>query len=121
MCGVKDVNIRGNIVRVADIKEKYILNIVNAAEDCDCIDKVVMFGSAITKDCEDTSDIDLAVFGNQAKGKALTSIKFRQFLNRLSEFDDFNQTYDVLYFKTGAKNKALIMNDIERGEVRYAR
>ena len=121
MCGIKDVYIRGKKVRVADIKEKYLLNIVDAAEECDCIDKVVMFGSATTKNCEESSDIDLAVFGNQAKGKALTSVKYRQFLDRLSTFDDFNQTYDVLYFKTGTRNSAFIMNDIDRGEVLYAR
>ena len=41
------------------------------------------------------------------------------FLKKIYSFDDFNQTYDILYFKTGQKNKSAIMDDIASGEVLY--
>ena len=43
------------------------------------------------------------------------------FLEWLSSLDDYNQTYDVLYFKTGSNSHSLIMSDIEKGEVLYAK
>lgn len=121
MCVVREMTIGDKTINVADIKMKYMNNIADAASDCDTIDKIVLFGSSIRDTCQEGSDIDLAVFGNQSKNKALTSGKFRRFLNRLYAFDDFNQSYDILYFKTGSKNDSAIMKDIEKGEVLYAR
>ena len=121
MCTVKKMTIGDRTIHVADIKMKYIKNIVAAAKDCDYIDKVVLFGSAIKNNCRTDSDIDLAVFGNKAKGKALTSFAYRNFIDQIYAFDDFEQTYDILYFKSGAKNDFGIMEDIEQGEVLYAR
>lgn len=121
MCKVTEMKVGNYTVKVADIKTKYIQNIADAAADCDYIDKIILFGSAISNTCKESSDIDLAVFGPQSKGKTLTSAGYRRFLDRLSSFDDFNQTYDVLYFKTGANNRSLLMSDIEKGEVLYAK
>ena len=33
----------------------------------------------------------------------------------------FDQDYDILYFKTGGNNKGHIMEEIEKGELLYAR
>jgi len=111
----------GKQIRVADIKKKYIPNIIDAASKCDYIDRVIMFGSSTTEACSESSDIDLAVFGNQPKGRCLSSRKFRRFSDQLASFDNFMQAYDILYFKTGGNDSGLVMDEISRGEMLYAR
>ncbi|WP_026529206.1 nucleotidyltransferase domain-containing protein [Butyrivibrio sp. VCD2006] len=121
MCKVVDVKVGNRHVRVADIKKKYLNNIVTSAEACDYIDRIVLFGSCIEDRCTDESDIDLAVFGNQSKSKALQSKQFIEFANKLSSFDDFLQTYDILYFKEGKADDSAILEEISKGEVLYVR
>ncbi len=121
MCQVVETSIGNRKIHVADIKMKYLANIVDAARKCDYIDKVVMFGSACGDRCRETSDIDLAVFGNQTKYKCLISKKYRAFLEQIYSFDNHNQAYDFLYFKTGDKDQGRIMEDIEKGEILYVR
>lgn len=121
MCTVKEMTVGGRTIHVADIKMKYMENIVAAAKDCDYIDKVILFGSATRTTCRGDSDIDLAVFGNKARGKAVTSAGYRNFINKIYAYDDFEQAYDILYFKSGDRNNAGIMEDIEQGEVLYAK
>ena len=65
MCRVLEMDIGNRSIQVADIKKKYISNIIDAASKCDLIDKVVLFGSSLEERCKDSSDIDLAIFGNQ--------------------------------------------------------
>ena len=67
MCKVKKMNVYGRDVNVAEIKQKYINNIVEAAQKCDLIDRVILFGSSTQERCTDASDIDLAVFGEQQR------------------------------------------------------
>lgn len=120
MCTVIETTVDDRKIRVADIKEKYIKNIVESARECAYIDRVVLFGSGITDKCTEESDIDLAVFGNQPEAKCLRSKSYIKFSNDLSKNDRY-QRYDVLYFKTGTKNNSVIMNDIDNGEVLYVR
>ena len=119
MCKVTDYHIDGRTIRMAEIKQKYIGNIIDAAQKCDYIDRIILFGSALEERCREESDIDLAVFGNQPSGKCLTSEKYRRFARQLSTFDDFKQNYDLLYFKTGKNYKDMIMKDIMEGETLY--
>ena len=121
MCKLVEMKMGNRRIRVADIKQKYIKNIADAAEQCDYIDKVILFGSSITERCTEHSDMDLAVFGNQPETKCLTSKKYRTFTRRLYQFDDHAQPYDILYFKTGGNAKSFILKDIEKGEVLYER
>lgn len=123
MCKVIDYQIGDRTVRVADIKTKYLDTIVNAAGECKYIDRIVLFGSATQDCCEVSSDIDLAIFGNQSKTRALTSKSYRDFSRRLYEFDDHNQAYDLLYFRTGADegDDSNLMRDIRAGEILYER
>ena len=107
--------------KVADIKQKYMNNIVDAARKCDLIDRVVLFGSCIDERCKESSDIDLAVFGKETRYRALSSKKYERFARQLYDFDDHAQSYDILYFKTGAKEKSHIMDDIKKGEIIYER
>ena len=108
MCKVSSMSVRNRTFRVADIKQKYMHNIVDAADKCDIIQRVVLFGSSIEERCKETSDIDLAVFGTQVPSRALTSKKYERFARQL-------------YFKTGATSKSSIMDDINRGEIVYER
>lgn len=98
-----------------------INNIVDSAKKCSFIDKIILFGSSIDERCTEDSDIDLAIFGNQTKYKCLNSKEYRQFAEDLYSFDDFSQSYDLLYFKTGNTYSGLIINDINNGEVLYVR
>lgn len=104
---------------MAEIKQRYIPNIIDAARKCDYIDRVILFGSSLEERCQEQSDIDLAVFGNQPKGKCLTSKKYKDFYDQLIWFDNLNQAYDVLYFKSGKKDTSPIMREIDQGEVLY--
>ena len=121
MCAVTDYVIDGRTIHMADIKQKYIENIIDAAKKCDYIDRIILFGSSLEERCRNDSDMDLAIFGNQPEGKCLTSAKYRKFARQLSSYDNFNQNYDLLYFKTGKKYSGMIMNHILEGETLYER
>lgn len=121
MCKLTNIKIADRQIRVADIKKKYIPNIISSAAACDYIDKVVLFGSSISEDCTEESDIDIAVFGNQPKAKCLRSASYLRFVSNLSTFDNLSQRYDILYFKSGKKDRSFIMNEINKGVVLYAR
>ncbi len=121
MCQVKEMRIDNRTIHVADIKQKYISNIIDAAKKCSFIDRIILFGSSIEDRCTDDSDIDLAIFGNQTKYKCLNSKEYRRFAEELYSFDDFNQSYDLLYFKTGNDYTGILINDINNGEVLYDR
>ena len=121
MCEVKTISLGDRVIKVADLKQKYIMNIIDAAGKCDFIDRVVLFGSSIEERCTETSDIDLAVFGSQSRSKALSSRKYERFARQLYSFDNHNQAYDILYFRNGSKNNSQILDDIEKGEVIYER
>ena len=121
MCRVKTTTIQDTTFNVAEIKEKYIRNVIDAASQCDLIDRIVLFGSSTSNKCKNDSDIDLAIFGSETEYKALRSKKYDRFTSQIYSFDDSGQSYDLLYFVTGKQYKGLIMNDIENGELIYAR
>ena len=121
MCKVVPVHVGDRQIMVADIKRKYINNIVEAASQCDLIDRVVLFGSSIQERCRESSDIDIAVFGNLTPSRALSSRKYEQFATQLSAFDNYSQAYDILYFKSGSTDSSPILADIGKGEELYVR
>ena len=121
MCKVLPMNVGTRQIHVAEIKQKYIRNIIDAASQCDLIDRVVLFGSSLQERCKDSSDIDIAVFGNQPRSRALTSRKYERFARQLYAFDNHAQAYDILYFRTGSDESNPILHEISRGEELYAR
>ena len=121
MCKVTLMNIGTRQIHVADIKQKYIQNIIDAASQCDLIDRVVLFGSSLQERCRDNSDIDIAVFGNQPRSRALTSKKYERFARQLYAFDNHSQAYDILYFRSNSGDSSPILREISRGEELYAR
>ena len=121
MCRVVEMNVNGKKIHVAELKEKYIENIVDAASKCDFIDRIMLFGSSTQTRCKEDSDIDLAIFGNQTEYKALRSKQYDAFANQIYNYDDSGQSYDLLYFATNQKYNGKILEDIENGEMIYAR
>ncbi len=119
MCKLVTIELNGREIRVADIKQDCIRNISDAAKNCKYIDRIVLFGSALEDRCTDQSDVDIAVFGNVSKNRCLTSKGYNDFARQLYRFDDFSQTYDILYFKTGSYDNNFIRQQIEKGEVIY--
>ena len=121
MCRVTPMDIGSRQIRVAEIKQKYIRNIIDAARECDLIDRVVLFGSSLQERCCENSDIDIAVFGNQPRSRALTSKKYERFARQLYTFDNNAQAYDILYFKSHSGDTSPILQEISRGEELYSR
>ena len=121
MCKVLPMDIGTRQICVAEVKQKYIPNIIDAAKRCDFIDRVVLFGSSLQERCRDDSDIDIAVFGNLPRSRALTSKKYERFARQLYAYDDHTQAYDILYFRSGADDSSPILHEISRGEELYVR
>lgn len=107
---------------VAEIKHKYIENIIMQAANCKNIKRIMLFGSALEERCQDSSDIDIAVFGDSSKGKYLKSKEFKDFQRALFLYGDaFGQDYDILYFRDGVQYDDDIIKDIENGAEIYRR
>lgn len=121
MCMLVDIYTNtGKQIKVADIKKDYIVNITKQAHLCPAIDKIVLFGSAVEERCTEESDIDIAIFGNLSEYQFLASKEYRQFATLIYQYGDF-QDYDILYFRTGKKDKSNILKQIDKGETIYLR
>lgn len=105
---------------IADIKYKYIQNIVKQAEQCKHINRIMLFGSSLEERCTDKSDIDIAVFGDKTREKYLVSKEFKDFHRRVFRYD-MDQEYDILYFVDGKKYDGMIMQNIHNGLEIYRR
>ena len=121
MCKLATITVDNRIIKVAENKKDYVQNIIDAAQKCDYIDRVILFGSSMTSKCTDESDIDIAVFGNVSRSRCLTSKKYKYFTHQIYGYNDFSQTYDVLYFRSGEKDDTLLMDEIKRGALLYER
>ena len=107
---------------VAEIKHKYIENIIKQAANCKNIRRIILFDSALEERCKESSDIDIAVFGDYPKGKYLKSKEFKDFQRALFLYGDaFGQDYDILYFRDGVEYDDAIIKDIENGAEIYRR
>ncbi len=119
MCKVIKASINGREFNIADIKLDCIRNIADAAEKCDYIDRIIVFGSSVENRCTEESDVDIAVFGNVSKSRCLTSKKYKDFTRQLYRFNDHAQSYDILYFKSGQTRDDFLMSEINKGELIY--
>ena len=90
---------------VADIKYDYIVNIVDQAEKCKGIDKVVLFGSSLSESCNNNSDIDIAVKGSITEADEM---KIR------NEFDLLEIPYTVDLVFINKTEKEELLNSIKR-------
>ena len=105
---------------VADIKLDYISNIIEQASKAKNISRIMLFGSSTEERCAENSDIDIAVFGQKDSSRYIDSSEFHKFTGALYEFD-WNQNYDILYFKDGKEYKDNIMKFIDKGIEIYRR
>ena len=115
MCSLAKLN---NGVSVASIKKDHIDNIIENASECSDIDKIILFGSSASTKCDEGSDIDIAVFSQKPRMKFMSSKSFRMFIDKVYGFDE-NQSYDILYFKTGQQYKDAIYGEVMKGSVIY--
>lgn len=99
---------------VADIKLRHIDNISEQAKAAKSIRRIMLFGSALEDRCTERSDIDIAVFGDKSKSSYIDSKEFKAFKSGLFRFD-WDQDYDVLYFKDNEEGKDDIMTEICQG------
>ena len=121
MCKVIKMQVRGKFFKVANIKQECVENIIDAASKCDLIDKIILFGSSITNKCKKDSDVDIAVYGSKTKAQCLSSKTYREFTRKLYQFDDFSQSYDIIYFQSNKNYTSKIVDDIENGELIYVK
>ena len=105
---------------VAEIKLDYINNISEQAAKTKYISRVMLFGSSLEERCIESSDIDIAVFGSKVSSRYIDSAEFHRFTNSVYKFD-WNQNYDILYFKEGKEYKDNIMKFIDKGIEIYRR
>lgn len=108
------ITIEDNL-KIADIKEGAIKNIINSAPICSDINQIILFGSSIREDCTKKSDIDIAVFGRKSKSKMFKTKSYKDFLSNLYKYDDFGENYDILYFKFDYDDDTEIMKQIKKG------
>jgi predicted nucleotidyltransferase len=118
MCKLITKQIDNREIRVADIKSSYIDNIINSAQLCDQINRIVLFGSAIEERCTEESDIDIAVYGSKPENKMLLSKSYKAFVRGIFSYDLF-QDYDILYFQEGTEEDLSIQKDIRKGIILY--
>lgn len=83
-------------IMVADIKIKYIANILEKADICRNILSIYLFGSVLKEECEESSDIDILVVSEVTRSKLYKSKSFNQFLMKLHDKDSYYQQYDVI-------------------------
>lgn len=120
MCKLVTSELIGNNGKIAEIKKSAIENIIVSAPLCDSIARIVLFGSCTKERCNEKSDIDIAVFGKTPKNKCLSSSSYRKFISELNSFNDYAESYDVLYFQDGKVNNSSVMDDINEGVLIYA-
>ena len=120
MSKLVDMKINDKIIKIADVKHKYIQNIMECARDYRFIDKVVLFGSSLTEECNEDSDVDIAIFGNMSQAQCYRLKAYAEMLRKIYGYD-FAQEYDILYFQSGKKYKDAIFEDVMKGVVLYER
>ena len=115
MCKIVTIhNNVGDSFGVADIKKDIIEQIIKIASECNLIDTIYLFGSALEKRCTDRSDIDLAIIGKVTRSRLFRSKAYDDFTSKLYKIDD-HQDYDILTFNSQAaldNSKEFVARDI---------
>lgn len=97
MCRLVGINTNFDTkIMVADIKMKYVINILEKADICKNICSIYLFGSVLKEECKEESDIDVLVVSDITRSKLYKLKSFHQFLIKLHEKDDYVQQYDVI-------------------------
>jgi len=115
-----EMKINDKIVKIADVKRKYIENIMECAKDYGFIDMVILFGSSLSEECNEDSDVDIAIFGSKTQSQCYRLKAYAEMLSKIHGYD-YKQEYDILYFQSGKKYKDAIFEDVMKGVVLYER
>ena len=99
-------------IMIAEHKKDCIANIIDAAEQCNHIFQIYLFGSALEERCNDDSDIDIAVVSDIPKSK-LYQLKSYDSFARDVYLKQIGQAYDILVF---FKNDEIIHGKSPIGE-----
>lgn len=114
----------GARIQVADIKKPAIEKIILIAAACKEIDFIILFGSALEKQCTKQSDIDLAIISNITRAKFLRSSGYNRFTTALYDIEE-EQIYDILQFNSmedlKKKNNPVCREIVSKGKVIYRR
>lgn len=128
MSKLVDFQLEDRVIKVSELKVKFIQNIIDAAKLCNSIEKVILFGSVLEERCKPESDIDLAIFGSIAKSKMFKKKSYGLFQEKIFKYNNIffggteDQSYDILYFNMMKKDNSSILEDINtKGEIIYIR
>lgn len=114
----------GTKIDVADIKKKFIENIISSARQCDKIESIILFGSALEDRCKSTSDIDIAIISSVTRSRLFSSAAYKEFTNRIYDLEK-EQNYDILQFNSKQaleKKKDFVCQEIlNKGQIIYKR
>ncbi len=114
----------GTKIDVADIKKKFIENIISSATECDKIESIILFGSALEDRCKNTSDIDIAIISSVTRSRLFASAAYKEFTNRIYDLEK-EQDYDILQFNSKQaleKKKDFVCQEIlNKGQTIYKR
>lgn len=120
MCKLVEVEVKNKIIKIADIKRRYIENIIECAKEYAFVDRVVLFGSCLNENCKELSDVDIAIFGNKSEAQCYRLKAYAELLNKIHGYE-LEQSYDILYFKTGKEYSDAVFEEIKEGVVLYER
>lgn len=97
MCSLVEIDTNFDTrIMVADIKEAYVINILEKAGICRNICNIYLFGSVLREECKEESDIDVLVVSDLARSRLYKNKDFNRFLTKLHERDNYIQQYDVI-------------------------
>lgn len=128
MCKLVDITTSfGTQIAVSEYKKKHIEEIIDKASTCHLIDQIILFGSTLSDECGENSDIDIVIISKESVSKLSQNKRYRAYWNMIYGVDDFNTEYDILYFSSyediiKKKEKTPICKEIaEKGKVIYKR
>lgn len=97
MCQMVSINTNFDTeIEVADIKKDVIENIIEAADMCNHICQIILFGSVIESRCTIDSDVDMLIVSDTSRSRLYRDKGYREFLKKLHDRDDYEQMYDVV-------------------------
>lgn len=128
MCRLVDVITNtGNVVQVSEYKKAQIEEMIQKASDCTVIDQIILFGSSISSDCKENSDIDVVIISKESVSKLSQNKRYRAYWERIYQLDCFKTDYDVLYFTSyedivNKREQVPVCNEIiEKGRIIYCK
>ena len=124
MCTLVSINTCNNeSIKVAQNKAPFIKNIIDISKDYSYILKIILFGSSLTEECSDDSDIDIMLVSDVPRSKLYKNKSYRDFLRRIHDKDDYSQQYDVIcvYGAEVDREDDFYRNVRENGQLLYAK